>query len=83
MIVWFASCIQCGDIYLWASYNYGFLRVSDAMQVETKDIGPISVYVLGVFIVIFIVAIFVIQFSPWLKPCLDPPERAPADKYDL
>ena len=35
--------------------------------------GPWPVYVLSVMVVIFLIAIFVVRFSPWVKPCLDPP----------
>ena len=32
-----------------------------------------SIYMLGTFVILFIVAAVMIRWSPWLKPCLDPP----------
>ena len=51
--------------------SFSFL-ISDPMTNKSVNYGPPAVYVLGTFVVLFIIAIFMVQWCPWLRPCLDP-----------
>ena len=60
--------------------------VSDPDAENAIYMGPVSVYVLGTLVIVLAIAICMIRWAPWLKPCLDPPppkKLPPSTSFDL
>ena len=63
-----------GNLIINNMFSFSFSE--NVVEVKPINYGPISVYILCVLVVLFIIAIFVINWCPWLKPCLDPPKKS-------